>query len=241
MIAVIDYGAGNLGSVYKALRYIGAEVEVTADSSIVDRADAVVLPGVGAFGHCMSGLTQAGLRDSTLSYIASQRPFLGICVGLQMLFEQSGENPETPGLGALRGSVVKFAFGNGVQATAASGVQEDYVPQSPLTHQIRYSRTVPGSLETTERLKVPHMGWNEVEHLAGARLFEGVPQKERFYFVHSYYPIPLEKGVASAWCDYGGRFDCAVEWGNIYGTQFHPEKSGAAGLQILRNFVSLAS
>jgi len=241
MIAVIDYGAGNLGSVYKALRFIGAQVEVTDDSSMVGNADALVLPGVGAFGHCMSGLENAGLKDATLEFIRSQRPFLGICVGLQMLFEGSDENPDSPGLGVLMGRVVKFAFGEGIQAGRRAGVPDGYVPQSPLTHEIRYSRTVPGDVASTERLKVPHIGWNEVEHLAGARLFEGIPQKERFYFVHSYYPLPLEKGVASAWSDYGGRFDCAVEWGNVYGTQFHPEKSGAAGLQILRNFVSLAS
>ena len=243
MIAIIDYGAGNLGSVYKAFRFIGADALVTDDPAVVESADALVLPGVGAFGHCMTGLGRVRLIEQTKRFIDSGRPFLGICVGLQMLFDESEENAESPGLGILAGRVVKFRFDGG-RRTMKDEEYKYYVPQHPLETFHRPPPAVDSAdlnARPPERLKVPHIGWNEVEHLPGSKLFEGVAQGERVYFVHSYYPFPFEKGVTAAWSDHGGRFCCAVEWGNVYGTQFHPEKSGAVGLQILRNFASLAS
>jgi glutamine amidotransferase len=223
MIAIIDYGAGNLGSVYKAFRFIGANAQVTNDASSVENADALVLPGVGAFGHCMSGLARVNLSESTKRFIESGRPFLGICVGLQMLFETSEETDSTRGLGVLKGKVVRFEFG--IQ-NAQNERRETYSASERLN---------------TQHLKVPHIGWNELEFNAESALFQGLEQGERVYFVHSYFPQPADSGIVSARSDYGGRFCCAVESGNIHATQFHPEKSGAAGLQILRNFVSLAS
>ena len=202
MIALIDYGAGNLGSVYKAFRFIGADIDVTADPQTVARADAVVLPGVGAFAHCMRGLEAVSLTEATKQFICSGRPFLGICVGLQMLFDASEEMGEFPGLGVLEGKVVRFP---------------------------------------SNSLKVPHIGWNELRFRDDAALFSGLNQGDRVYFVHSYFPEPADDSVVTATSDYGGQFCCAVERANVHATQFHPEKSGAVGLEILRNFNSLAS
>ena len=236
MIAIIDYGAGNLGSVYKAFRYIGADAVVTNDPAVVERADALVLPGVGAFGHCMSGLTRVQLTDATQRYIQSGRPFLGICVGLQMLFDESEEHGFSPGLGVLPGRVVRFRFEGGVRASRRSGV--DAQSASAAEHE---DEDEIEDDSVAERLKVPHIGWNELQFREDSALFRGLRQGERVYFVHSYYPAPLDETVVSAWSEYGGRFCCAVESGNVHATQFHPEKSGAVGLQILRNFATLAS
>jgi len=212
MIAVIDYGAGNLGSVYKALRYVGADAVITNDPDVVASAESLVLPGVGAFAHCMRGLENVNLTQATRDFIDSGRPFLGICVGLQMLFDESEEMGATPGLGLLRGKVVRF----------------DFDDHSPLTTQ-------------HSAIKVPHIGWNEIEFEPDSPLFAGLNQGDRAYFVHSYYPEPIEESIISARTEYGYRFCCAVQKDNIYATQFHPEKSGAVGLQILRNFVSLGA
>jgi glutamine amidotransferase len=207
MIAVVDYGAGNLGSVAKALRYVAGDVEVTRDPGVLERADGLVLPGVGAFRHCMESLAAAGLVEPTRAFASSGRPFLGICVGLQMLFDLSEELGDTAGLGLVKGKVVRFAF-------------------------------EPGS---GTRLKVPHIGWNELVLRPGATLFEGLSTGSRAYFVHSYYPVPQDESVITAETEYGVRFCCAVQLGNIHGTQFHPEKSGEVGLHILRNFVRLTA
>jgi len=207
VIAVVDYGAGNLGSVHKALRFIGAPVEVSRDPERVARADALVLPGVGAFHRCMSGLAEAGLTGPVRAFIASGRPFLGICVGLQMLFAESEEHGAEPGLGVLPGRVVRFRF------EGAAG----------------------------EGLKVPHIGWNTLRFPRPGALFRGVPEGARAYFVHSYYPVPEEPDVTTAETEYGRPFCCAVERGSVHATQFHPEKSGEVGLQILRNFVALTA
>lgn len=206
MIAIIDYGAGNLGSVTKALRAAPADVEVTRDAEVIRRADGLVLPGVGAFTHCMDGLARAGLVEPTLAFIESGKPFLGICVGLQMLFDTSDEMGETPGLGVLHGRVRRFEF---------DAEHRD--------------------------LKVPHIGWNALDFRADAALFAGLDQGDRVYFVHSYYPVPDDPSVVSATTEYGYRFCAAVEYRNVHATQFHPEKSGAVGLRILRNFVRLCA
>jgi len=215
MIAIIDYGAGNLGSVYKAFKYIGANVEVTADPRVVEHADQLVLPGVGAFCHCMQGLEVVRMAAATRRFIDSGRPFLGICVGLQMLFDSSEElsgGVQPTGLGILPGTVVKFDFAS-----------------------------VNGAEPETHALKVPHIGWNTLSFRPDAPLFEGLSQGERVYFVHSYYPAPEDPAVVTATSDYGYSFCCAVQKGNVHATQFHPEKSGAAGLQILRNFTQLGA
>lgn len=207
MIAIIDYGAGNLGSVYKAFRFIGADVRVTSDRAEVERADALVLPGVGAFTHCMRGLQSVDLTDATRDFIASGRPFLGICVGLQMLFDESDEMGASPGLGVLPGRVVRFDLDRAAEM----------------------------------KLKVPHIGWNALSFRPDATLFQGLQQGDRAYFVHSYYPAPADPACVSATSEYVGEFCCAVQRGNLHATQFHPEKSGAVGLQMLRNFAGLGS
>ncbi|MCX6361205.1 MAG: imidazole glycerol phosphate synthase subunit HisH, partial [Armatimonadetes bacterium] len=159
----------------------------------------------GAFGHCMSGLESANMRGPVLDFIASGRPFLGICVGLQMLFAESVEMGNRQGLGVIDGRVIRFGD------------------------------------EVGAGLKIPQIGWNSVRCRPGAALFEGIPQDTRFYFVHSYYPSPGSASVVSATADYGGEFCCAVEVGNVHATQFHPEKSGSAGLAVLRNFAALSA
>lgn len=210
MIAIIDYGAGNLGSVYKAFKHIGAEVHVTSDPQEVLRADRLVLPGVGAFTHCMQRLEGVHLTEATSAFIRSGRPFLGICVGLQMLFETSEEMGTSPGLGILPGRVVRFRF------------------------------DTPGE-NGRSALKIPHIGWNSLRFRPDALLFRGLSEGDRVYFVHSYYPEPTDTSVVSATSDYGYDFCAAVEWRNVHATQFHPEKSGALGLQILRNFATLSA
>ena len=206
MIAIVDYGAGNLGSVDKALSYIGAEAEVVSDPREVETADAVILPGVGAFDHCMGGLRARGLAEAVVSCIRSERPFLGICIGMQMLVTSSEEGGEAPGLGVVPGRVRRFQ---------RSGARAN--------------------------LKVPHMGWNEVHVERDCPLFRDVPDDAMAYFVHSYYVVPDDLGVVAATTDYGGPFCSAISVGNVFATQFHPEKSGTIGLMILRNFAALVS
>jgi glutamine amidotransferase len=204
MIAIVDYGMANLRSVEKALLCVGGDPLITSDPEVVAQADSVVLPGVGAFCAAMSNLDRSGLREAVLHGIASGRPFLGICLGLQMLFESSSEMGATAGLGVLPGRVVRFFEGE----TAAPD------------------------------LKVPHIGWNALCVRTPSRLLAGVEEGDRAYFVHSYFPRPGDSRLVAATSDYGGDFCCAVEQGNIAATQFHPEKSGAVGLRILRNFVN---
>ncbi len=205
VIAIVDYGMANLRSVEKALVKVGGCPIITSDPVIVAQADKVVLPGVGAFCASMEGLNQSGLSDSVHRAIAAGKPFLGICVGLQMLFETGTEMGITPGLGIFPGQVVEFFA--------------DHPP------------------ETAEPLKVPHIGWNTLTVNPQSKLMRGIENGSRVYFVHSFYPEPTDQTIVSATCDYGGAFCAAVERENVAATQFHPEKSGAVGLQILRNFV----
>ena len=201
-IAVVDYGMGNLRSVSKALEHVAPEasVLVTARPEEVRAADRVVVPGQGAMPDCMRELGLRGLAD-IVTEAARSKPFLGICIGMQMLFEQAEEG-DTPGLGILAGTVPRFD-------PAANGV----------------------------RLKVPHMGWNEVFQTRGHALWEGIADASRFYFVHSYYPAPRDPALSAGECVYGPRFTCAVARDNLFAVQFHPEKSQSAGLQLLHNFV----
>jgi glutamine amidotransferase len=206
MIAIVDYGMANLRSVEKALERVGGDPVITGDPAVVAQADKVVLPGVGAFCAAMTNLQSHGMDVAVLDAIRSGKPFLGICLGLQMLFDKSSEMGSAAGLGLLRGKVVRFF--------------EEGVP--------------PGG----EGLKVPHIGWNSLDVREDSRLLEGLDPGVRVYFVHSYYPEPEDGAVIAATSEYGTTFCCAVERGNVAATQFHPEKSGAVGLHILRNFVS---
>ena len=204
-VAIVDYGMGNLRSVHQAVRKVApdASVCVTDDAKIIAAAKRVVFPGQGAMRDCMRELDARGLRQAVIE-AARNKPFLGICIGLQMLFEHSSEG-DVPGLGVLPGEVVRFASG--------------------LTD------------EQGGKLKVPHMGWNRVHH-ASHELWQDIEQDTRFYFVHSYYVQPSEAALVQATSDYPKPFVCAVAKDNLFAVQFHPEKSAAAGLQLLRNFVN---
>jgi imidazole glycerol-phosphate synthase subunit HisH len=205
-IAVIDYGMGNLRSVSKAVEHVagGVEVVVTSDPAVVASAERVVFPGQGAMPDCMKELAARGLRDAVVR-AARDKPFLGICIGQQMLFDWSEEGG-VPGLGVFEGKVVRFPE---AQMQGADGT----------------------------RLKVPHMGWNEVRQVRPHPLFAGIADGERFYFVHSYYVAPVDAALATGECIYGLPFTAAVARDNIFALQCHPEKSAAAGLRLLENFV----
>jgi glutamine amidotransferase len=206
-IVVIDYGMGNLRSVAKALAHVAPDrdVVVTADPAVILSADRVVLPGQSAMPDCMRGLNDSGLRETVLE-VAASRPFLGICLGLQMLFDMSEEGP-TPGLGVLPGRVERFRHGGMID-------------------------------QNGERLKVPHMGWSPVQQGGKHPLWSGIEQNARFYFAHSFHPVPENPGLTAATADYPTPFTCAIARANIFATQFHPEKSQRAGLSLLANFVA---
>jgi imidazole glycerol-phosphate synthase subunit HisH len=206
-IAVVDYGMGNLRSVAKALEHVAPRttVHVTADPQVVAAADRVVFPGQGAMPDCMRELETRGLHDAVVA-AASDKPFLGICIGLQMLFEHSEEG-DTPGLGIIPGAVIRF-------------------PDAEM-------RAPDGT-----RLKVPHMGWNEVVQAESHPLWRDIADGSRFYFVHSYFVQPTHPDVIAASTHYGVLFTCGIARDNIFAVQFHPEKSHAAGLQLLANFAS---
>ena len=205
MIAIIDYDAGNIKSVEKALLYLrkqgDSEVALTRDRDVILSADHVILPGVGAFGDAMEKLRGYGLESVIHEYSETGKPFLGICLGLQLLFEESEESPGVRGLGLLKGKIRRIPEGEG--------------------------------------RKVPQIGWNDISLNPASRLFAGVPDHSYVYFVHSYYLEAEERSEVAATTEYGVRIDAAVEAGNIFACQFHPEKSSDVGLQILKNFVEL--
>lgn len=205
-IVVVD-GLGNLRSVAQALRAAAPEADVLISSSAadIDRADRIVLPGQGAMRDCMSSLRESGLEEALLR-AAKTRPIMGVCVGEQMLFDESEENEGTPGLGLLPGKVVRFQLDGKLQADGS-------------------------------RFKVPQMGWNRVQQSRAHPLWEGVEDGSYFYFVHSYYAAPAHRIDVIGETDYGSPFCCAVGRDNIVATQFHPEKSAAAGLRLYRNFI----
>ncbi len=206
-IAVIDYGMGNLRSVSKALEHVApdAKVQVTSDPELVRQAERVVFPGQGAMPDCMREMEARGLRPALLE-AARTKPFLGICIGLQMLFERSEEG-DTPGLGIFPGSVKRFP------------------PQLMKDAQ-------------GNKLKVPHMGWNEVMQTEPHPLWRGIADASRFYFVHSFYVEAGNPELVAGYSIYAFPFTCAVAQDNIFAVQFHPEKSQAAGLALLANFVT---
>jgi glutamine amidotransferase len=201
MIAIIDYDAGNLKSVEKALLSLGQECVVTRDFKEIEQADKVILPGVGSFGQAMEQLKKFEL-DKVLKEIPdSGKPFLGICLGLQLLFERSEESEGVEGLGILKGEILR-------------------IPDK-------------------EGLKIPHIGWNSLDLQGNGRLFAGLEEHPYVYFVHSYYLKAAEESIVKATTDYSVRIHASVEQGNIFACQFHPEKSGSVGLQILKNFAEI--
>ena len=200
-IAIIDYQMGNLRSVQKGFEKVGHAAVVTSDPAALAAADKLVLPGVGAFGDAMAELKKRKLVQPIREAIAADKPFMGICLGLQLLFDVGYEGGEFEGLGVLRGKVVRF----------------------DLPHE----------------LKVPHMGWNRGTIKRRAPLLEGIADGTFFYFVHSYYPVPEERGLVAIETEYGQPFCAAVSRGNLFASQFHPEKSQADGLKILKNFAEL--
>jgi glutamine amidotransferase len=205
MIAIIDYEAGNIRSVEKALQFIGADVVVTRQPDVILKAEGVVLPGVGAFADCIASLRSQGLDDVTKQVIAKGMPFLGICLGYQMLFdygeEDAGDGKTVPGLGVFKGSV----------------------------------KRIPGNMG----LKVPHMGWNNLILHGASPLLSGLPADPYVYFVHSYYVDVEDRSIVAATSHYGITMDVSVCSGNVFCTQFHPEKSSDVGLAMLKNFVKV--
>jgi imidazole glycerol-phosphate synthase subunit HisH len=198
-VALLDYGVGNLHSAAKALDRAGADVRVVPTVAEAAGAAGLVVPGVGAYRACLRGLATAGGAAAVAGWLEGGRPLLGICVGMQLLFEASEEGPVGEGVGVLPGKIRRLTGGP---------------------------------------VKIPHIGWDEVTVRPGSRLLAGLGDGTRFYFVHSYAPEADGDAVAAA-CDYGGRFAAAVEHGHLFGTQFHPEKSGQAGLALLANFVAV--
>jgi glutamine amidotransferase len=199
-IAIVDYDAGNTLSVTRALEKVGAKVDLTSDPERVGAADVVVLPGVGAFGDCMRKLRDRGMDEACREAFRLGKPFLGVCVALQVIFEGSEESPGVEGLGLLPGDVVRFGG---------------------------------------EGFKVPHIGWNEISLVRVHPILDGL-DGESFYFVHSYYPVPEDKGDLIGETDYGTRFCSVAGRENLVAVQFHPEKSSGAGLKLYENFLAWA-
>jgi len=209
MIAIVDYGMGNLRSVHKALERMGFQAMVTQDPSELKKAAGLVVPGVGAFRKAMENLQQLGLVDPIVEFVESGKPFLGICLGLQLLFSGSEEFGFQRGLSIFKGKVVRFPF------------------------------SLPASSQSKDILKVPHMGWNAVHIYKRPFVLEGIGEGAYFYFVHSYYPVPEEQEIVATTTDYGGEFVSSVSRGNLFACQFHPEKSQGLGLKLLKNFGTL--
>ena len=202
MIAIIDYDAGNIRSVEKAMAKLGQEVWITRDRERIMNADKVILPGVGSFGDAMAHLREYNLVEVIKDVVAEKKPFLGICLGLQLLYESSEETPGVEGLGILKGKILK-------------------IPEQ-------------------EGLKIPPMGWNSLHLQNDGRLFRGIEQNPYVYFVHSYYLKAGEEETVKATTEYSVNIHASVEKDNVFACQFHPEKSGDLGLQILKNFAELS-
>ena len=201
MITIVDYGMGNLRSVQKAFEKLGADARIAKQAADIDDVEKLVLPGVGAFRDAIGHLREQKLVDPILRHIEADKPFLGICLGLQLLFDVSHEDGEWQGLGVIPGSVVRFAD------------QPD--------------------------LKIPHMGWNTLQVAGRPKLLEGISTDAYFYFVHSYYVVPEDDSVVLALTDYGTNFVSMIGRGNLFATQFHPEKSQRVGLKLLSNFAAM--
>ncbi len=200
MIAIIDYDAGNIKSVEKAVQYLGEEAVITRDKDVILQSDKVILPGVGAFGDAMEKINAYGLKNTIYDVVEKKTPFLGICLGLQLLFKSSEESPGATGLGILDGEILR--------------------------------------IPAQEGLKIPHMGWNSLKVKKGAKLFKGLEEEPYVYFVHSYY-LKAAEDIVAATTEYSTLIHASVEKENVFACQFHPEKSSAVGLQILKNFIEL--
>lgn len=201
LIAIIDYGVGNLGSVQKAMQFVGLNVSITSDINEIRRADAVVLPGVGAYSDAMKHLVSRGMDVAVKEAVQQNKLFLGICLGMQLLFETSEEGGmNVQGLGLYKGAIKLLPQNNG--------------------------------------LKVPHIGWNSLQ-CCKSQLFKGLPEHPFVYFVHSFYLEAGSRPIVAATCEYGICFDAAIQSDRIFATQFHPEKSGEIGLEILKNWASM--
>lgn len=200
MIAIIDYDAGNIRSVEKAIKYLGEEAVITRDRDVILQSDKVILPGVGAFGDAMSKIREYKLENTIYDVVDKKTPFLGICLGLQLLFKTSDETKGATGLGILDGDILK--------------------------------------IPAKEGLKIPHVGWNSLSVTPGAKLFQGLEKDPYVYFVHSYY-LKAKEDIVAATTEYSTKIDASVEKDNVFACQFHPEKSGAVGLKILKNFIEL--
>lgn len=209
MISIIDYDAGNIKSVEKAIQFLGEDVRITRDKNEILEADRVIMPGVGAFGLAMEKLRSYGLEDVIHQYVSTGKPFLGICLGLQLLFDESEESPGVKGLGLIKGKITK--------------IPTEYKADN-------------GNIMTQ---KVPQIGWNSIEINPSSRLFNGITDGSYVYFVHSYYLTADNPEEVAAKTYYGTEIHAAVEKDNIFATQFHPEKSSDVGLKILKNFISL--
>ena len=205
MVAIIDYGVGNLFSLRSSFEAIGIDVTVTADRGVIACSDRIVLPGVGAFGDAANKLRSSGLADFLCEQVKRGKPLMGICLGMQLLFEKSYEYGVHEGLGLIHGTVRPIA---------------DVVPAG---------------------YKIPHIGWNSLVIKKNDGLFKGISKNPYVYFVHSYFLNASDKSIVSAQTEYGVTIDAAVEKGNVYATQFHPEKSGETGLKILRNFADIVN
>lgn len=201
MIAIIDYDAGNIKSVEKALQALGEEAVTTRDKDTILHADKVILPGVGAFGDAMEKIHKYGLYEVIHQVTEQKTPFLGICLGLQLLFERSEESKGVEGLSILKGEILR-------------------IPEK-------------------QDLKIPHIGWNSLKFPNAGRLFRGIPKEAYVYFVHSYYLKAKEEEIVTATTEYGTLIHASVEKNNVFACQFHPEKSSAVGLQILKNFIEI--
>lgn len=209
MISIIDYDAGNIKSVEKAIQFLGEDVRITRDKNEILEADRVIMPGVGAFGLAMEKLRSYGLEDVIHQYVSTGKPFLGICLGLQLLFDESEESPGVKGLGLIKGKITKIP----TEYKADNG--------------------------NTMTQKVPQIGWNSIEINPSSSLFKGISDGSYVYFVHSYYLTADNSDEVAAKTYYGTEIHAAVEKDNIFATQFHPEKSSDVGLKILKNFISL--
>jgi glutamine amidotransferase len=198
MIAIIDYGAGNLKSVRKAFEFLKADCKVVSSHKELEGIEKVVLPGVGAFGAAATKLREAGFFEFIQEWLTANKPFLGICLGLQLLFESSSESQGINGLSAFKGTNLRFTEG-----------------------------------------KVPQIGWNQIQIMKPSKLLDGIAEGSFFYFLHGYYIAPEEQNIVVAQTDYGVTYPCIIESGNIFATQFHPEKSGDLGLKLLENWIGL--
>ena len=224
MLAIVDYGRGNLRSVQNGFGRIGVAAQVSGDPETIVKADGVVFPGVGAFRDCMENLAARGLDEALHQVIGDGKPVLAICVGMQALLSESEEFGTTPGLDIVAGRVRRFP---------------QPAPHSSPCDGASLRPAPTATIGARQRLKVPHMGWNQLHLHRSCPLLDGLPERVYTYFVHSYYAIPAEPAVVVASTDYGVEFASVLWRDNLYATQFHPEKSQKWGLRILRNFARL--